>query len=86
MKKLIEEVDGEGLESFLGEDIVVWCSVYIYTGKLSGVSEECILLKNAYVVYETGGLCDKNFKDAQKLPNDLYINKRAIECSYKRKC
>ena len=36
MKKLVEvtEVDGEGLESFLGQEITLYCLNYIYTGEL----------------------------------------------------
>ena len=54
MKKLVEEVVGEGLEKLLGERVTLFCANYIYTGKLTGVNENCVLLSEAAIVYETG--------------------------------
>ena len=81
MKKLVSivEVEGEGMSKLLGENVVVFCMNYIYAGKLAGVNKEDILLENAQVVYETGGLCDKAFKDAQALPSQWYIKTSSIE-------
>ena len=84
MKKLVEEVQGEGLESLIGETVVIWCFNYIYSGRLTGVNASDILLTDAKVVYETGPLCDPDFKDAQPLPHDWYIRTAAIE-SYGKK-
>lgn len=79
MKKLIEQVEGEGLESLLGERVTFFCMNYIYTGKLIGVNETCVLLESPSIVYETGAFTEKNWKDAQPLPNNLYIQTGAIE-------
>ena len=79
MKKLIEEVSSEGLEKLMGERVTLYCVNYIYTGKLCGVNETCVLLKQASVVYETGSYADKEWKDAQPLPNDWYVSLNAIE-------
>jgi len=81
MKKLVEvqEVEGEGLLSLIGERITVWCSNYIYTGKLVGVNDDCIKLENAAIVYETGAFNDKEWKDAQSLPHGCYVRVAAIE-------
>ena len=79
MKKIIEEKEGEGLEKLLGECITVFCVNYIYTGKLTGVNETCILLTDPSIVYETGSFSDKHWKDAQVLPNDWYILINSIE-------
>lgn len=81
MKKLVQvqEVAGEGLEGFLGQRITVWCLNYIYTGDLTGVNGDCILLENAGVVYETGPLNDKKWVDMQPLPHACYVMKRCIE-------
>ena len=79
MKKLIEEVSGEGLEKLLGERVTLFCANYIYTGKLTGVNENCVLLSEAAIVYETGSFDNKTWKDAQKLPNDWYVSIGAIE-------
>ena len=83
MKKLVEEVAGEGLESLLGERITFFCMNYIYTGKLVGVNTDDVLLSDAAIVYETGAFDDTAWKDAQFLPNDVYIRTASIE-SYMR--
>jgi hypothetical protein len=81
MKKIVSvtEVSGEGLEKFLGERVTLYCQIYIYTGKLSGINTDYVLLEDASVVYETGAYTDKTWKDAQKLPNDWYVMKNSIE-------
>ena len=67
MKVITEIEDGEGLESLLGEQIVILCACYIYSGKLVGVNQTCIKLEDAKMIYETGAWTDKNWKDAQPL-------------------
>ena len=75
----VVEVPNEGFLAFLGETITCFCAVYIYTGKLVGVNEDCIKLENPKIVYETGSFVEKNWKDAQQLPNNLYLQKGMIE-------
>ena len=82
MKKIVQEVSGEGLESLLGEKIMVWCLNYIYHGTLVGVGDGDIHLEDAGVVYETGGLCG-TIKERQPLPADLYVRVDKIECYYR---
>jgi len=79
MKKIVEDVSGEGLEKLLGERVTLFCAVYIYTGKLIGVNSDCVLLSEPAIVYETGPLCDKLWKDAQPLPHEWYVQKGMIE-------
>ena len=81
MKKLVTvaEVEGEGLLSLLGENVVIFCVNYIYAGKLTGVNDKDIELTDAKIVYETGELCAKGWKDAQPMPDILYIRTMAIE-------
>lgn len=81
MKKLVQvqEVEGEGLTALLGRRITLFCCNYIYTGTLAGVNSSCVLLENAAIVYETGPLLDKAWKDAQKLPHSWYVQVSAIE-------
>ena len=79
MKKIITEVEGEGLVKLLGERVTLFCANYIYTGKLEGVNESCVLLTDASVVYETGPFGDKKWKDAQSLPAEWYVQTSAIE-------
>ena len=79
MKKIVDEVGGEGLEKLLGEQVTLFCLNYIYAGTLTGVCATCVLLKNASIVYETGELTSGGWKDAQKLPHDWYVQISAIE-------
>lgn len=82
-KKVIEaaivEEENEGLIALLGKDITCFCAVYIYTGKLVGVNKTCIKLENPKIVYETGAFNTKEWKDAQALPNELYLQVGMIE-------
>ncbi len=75
----VSEVSGEGLEALLGQTVTFFCAVYIYTGELVGVNTTCIKLKNPKIVYETGSFSEKNWKDAQSLPNELYLQVGMIE-------
>jgi len=83
MKKAVTvevvEVANEGLISLLGKVVTIFCINYIYTGLLEGVNDTCILLKDAKIVYETGPFNNKDWKDAQALPNDIYVQTSAIE-------
>lgn len=79
MKRLVEEVQGEGLESLLGERVTLLCINYFYTGKLVGVNETCVLLENPAIVYETGEWTDGKYRDEQALPGTLYVQTAAIE-------
>jgi hypothetical protein len=81
MKVLREavEIDNEGFEALMGETITCFCAVYIYTGKLVGVNTTCIKLENPKIVYETGAFTEKNWKDAQALPNTMYLQVGMIE-------
>jgi len=79
MKKLIEQVEGEGLEALMGERVTLFCCRYIYTGKLIGVNDTCVLLTDAGIVYETGGFDSKDWSDMQKLPHDWYVTTQSIE-------
>jgi len=77
--KEVCEVSGEGFESLIGQVITVFCAVYIYTGKLVGVNATCIKLEKPSIVYETGPFNEKNWQDAQPLPNTMYIQTGMIE-------
>ena len=79
MKKIITEVEGEGLEKLLGETVTLFCASYIYTGKLAGVNDSCVLLEDAKIVYETGAFNEKAWKDAQSLLNSWYVQIGMIE-------
>ena len=75
----VVEVEGEGLLALIGANVTLFCANYIYTGTLIGVNDICVKLSSAKVVYETGDFTEKNWKDAQPLPNDLYVMTGLIE-------
>ena len=81
MKKLVnvQEVEGEGLVALMGQRVTLFCLNYIYTGKLVGVNDSYVKLESASIVYETGAFTDKEWKDAQALPKDLYVMTSAVE-------
>ena len=73
------EVENEGLTGLLGETVTFFCAVYIYTGKLVGVTTTYVKLESPKIVYETGPFNTKEWKDAQALPRDLYLQTAMIE-------
>jgi len=79
MKKIVEIDLKEGLEKLLGKRITLFCCRYIYTGILSGVNENDVLLTDPAIVYETGPLTSGDWKDVQKLPHDWYVRIDAVE-------
>ena len=82
MKKLVEvqEVDGEGFEALLGEQVLLFGLNYIYAGKLVGVNERFVQLEGARIVYETGAFTTSGYSDAQALPGKVwYVQLSAIE-------
>lgn len=82
MKKIVSvtEVSGEGLESLLGEKVILLCMNYFYTGTLEGVNSDCVLLSEPSIVYETGKWDGKNWANVERLYMDkLYVQRGAIE-------
>lgn len=74
MKVFVEtkEIAEEGLESLLGQDVELFCGVYIYAGKLVGVNKTCVKLANPHIVYETGAFTDKKYKQAQHMNKEFH--------------
>lgn len=88
MKKLVqvEQVDGEGLEVFLGERVLLMCAGYFYEGKLIGVNDTFVKLDDAAIVYSTGAWSDKNYSDIQKFhTKEWYVQRGLIEAFGKSK-
>jgi hypothetical protein len=79
IEETVTEVENEGLIALLGQQVTLFCAVYIYTGKLVGVNKTCVKLENPAIVYETGDFKTAVWKDAQKLPNEVYIQTGMIE-------
>ena len=70
MKRIYESEEVSGFEKYLGENVLLLCANYFYTGKLIGVNSDHVLLKNPAIVYETGSWLEKSYKDVQKLHVD----------------
>jgi len=85
MKKLVEEVSGEGLESLIGDMVEVLCTRYIYHGKLSGVNDNDILITDASIIYNTGDHGAQKYDDIQPLKRDIYLRIASIEYYMKAK-
>ena len=75
----VTEVEGEGMLSLIGRRVTIFSLNYIYTGDLVGVNDTCVKLDNPAIVYETGDFNTKDWKDAQSLPNSLYVQFACIE-------
>ncbi len=87
MKKIVTvtEVEGEGLESLLGEQVILFCMNYNYAGKLVGVNEKFCLLDGGAIVYETGEFSAPKWKDAQQVGQPLYVMLDKVECFFRGK-
>ena len=85
MKRIVETTDG-GFEAVMGEKVTLFCGVYIYTGKLTGVNDNHLELEDALLVYETGELNSGEWKDAQSLPSPWRVMIQGIESWGAAKC
>jgi hypothetical protein len=87
MKKLVnvQEVEGEGLISLMGEKVILFCMNYFYAGTLVGVNDDVVLLEDGGIVFETGPYTDSKWKDFQKIGSPLYVSISSIEAFTKGK-
>ena len=80
MKRLIEDVENEGLDALLGDRVLLMCAGYFYEGKLIGVNDSFVKLDDAHIVYSTGTWSDKEYSDIQKLhQKEWYVQRGLIE-------
>jgi hypothetical protein len=86
MKRLIETDEQSGFEAMLDEKITLYCGIYIYTGRVTGVNADHIELAEPMLVYETGCLNSDVWKDAQKLPEPHRVMIQSIESWGPAKC
>jgi hypothetical protein len=70
----------------LGEKVVLFCGIYIYTGVLVGVNDDHVELDDAYLVYETGSLDTGEWKDAQRLSGRWRVMLQGVESWGPAKC
>ena len=80
MKRIVETTSTDGLESLMGEQVLLLCGNYFYAGKLIGVNKTCVALEGASIVYETGEWSAKAWKDAQSMgPGETFVRIQWIE-------
>ena len=79
MKVLVESKDEEGMIALLGKTVTLFCGVYIYTGKLVGVNDQCVKLSEAAIVYDTGPHETKTWLEVKSFPGDWYVATQSIE-------
>lgn len=80
MRKLVDEVPGEGLDALLGEKVLLICLRYFYVGKLVGVNDSCVLLENPSIVYETGKWEQKQYSNLENMNVEkFYVSRGSIE-------
>jgi hypothetical protein len=85
MKKVVTvtEVEGEGLEAFLGKRIFIICESYFYAGTLTGINSTCVLLEDARFVFESGSFESKGIANSEKIPGGkCYVQKDHIEAYF----
>ena len=87
MKRVVQvqEIEGEGLEALMGEQVILFCVNYFYAGKLVGVNDKFVLLEDGGIVYETGAFSSPSWKDFQKIGQPLYVMLSHIEAFAKGK-
>ena len=86
MKRIVEDNDASGLDALLGEKVMLFCGIYIYTGVLAGINDDHVELSEPQLVYETGELSSGSWKDAQALPSPWRVMTQAIESWGPAKC
>ena len=86
MKRIVETTGDSGFEAMLGENVCLFCGVYIYAGNLVGVNTDHVELVDAILVYETGDLVEGEWKDAQALPSPWRVMLAGIESWGPAKC
>ena len=80
MKIVTETAATEGLETLLGQNVTLFCMNYIYTGKLVGIDDVQVKLDDAKIVYDTGAFTEKEWTDAQSIPNGTwYVRLATVE-------
>ena len=70
MKRIIEDTEAEGLEALLGEDVLLMCGNYFYTGKLVGVNSTFAKLASPAIVYDTDA--GSVLKDTSPMHRDFW--------------
>ena len=76
---MTKEIDGNEFETLLGKRVILFCTNYFYSGVLKAVSNGCLLLQDAAIVYETGEWTASKWKDEQKMGRDVFVRIMSVE-------
>lgn len=79
MIRVLKDDGKNALVELIGKRLTFFCMNYIYTGNLVGVNEYSVLLEDPAIVYETGAFDTTGWKDAQKLPHQIFVMLSAVE-------
>ena len=86
MKRIVEVPALSGLDTLMGEQVLLLCGNYFYSGKLVGVNKTCVALADCSIVYETGKWSDAKWANAEPLgPGETYVRIQWIEAFRKGK-
>lgn len=86
MKRITETTEASTFESLLGEQVLIFCVNYIYTGRLAAINETSLTLEKPQIVYETGAYSNAGYSDAQALHcSEWHVQLSAIESFGKSK-
>lgn len=88
MKKIVQvtEVDGEGLNAFLGKRLFVIAQSFFYEGLLTGVNTDVILLEDASIVLDSGDFAKSGFTYSEKIPGGkCYVLIKNLEAFFDSK-
>jgi len=64
---------------FIGKPVVIWCARYTYRGILSFVGDECLVLKNPWMIEIAAMAQGEKAQAEDRLTSDLVISLGAIE-------
>lgn len=64
---------------FVGKAVVIWCARYTYRGILAEVGEECLVLKQPWMIEIAAMANGEKAQAEDRLFSDLVINLGAIE-------
>jgi len=74
------KVQGGGLDSLLGKQVLLFCLNYIYAGELAEIGVDFVRLVKPSIVYETGPFSSPGYLDAQPLHTSTWcVQRMAIE-------
>lgn len=83
MKRIIQETTGEGLDSLLGERVILLCAAYFYEGELVGVNEHDVVLKDPHIVFSAGSWEETGYSNIESIKHaDEWIVRTASIESY----